>query len=136
VPVHDGIRPVPDQTRGMKPRVLVVGKDRGLGDLLDVLLLDRASVTWVSNPDDTEGLGVVAVVVDETCGPRDLKQLAVHPGLRGKPIISLGPNDPGSRNIALIDTQGSQAVEDIMRRLDPLIVRVGAQRVAESVKAS
>ena len=113
----------------MTPRVLVVARDRGLGYLLETVVLDRAQVVGVLDPDETEGLGVVAVVVDEDCGSGVLRQLAVHPGLSGKPIISLGPNDPATPNVFLVDRSGGAAIEEIVDALDRVICGAPADLV-------
>lgn len=106
----------------MTPNVLVVTLSDAVANVLDLLLVGRANVMWAPNPDDCEGRDVIAVVVVAPCGEVELKQISVHPGLRGTPVALLGTSR-GMREdrVRMIDTRDSGAIDDITEWLSSLI---------------
>ncbi len=103
----------------MTPRVLVVAKDRGLRDLLGVLLLGDASVSWVKAPDEDEGQGVVVVVLDEPFGEPELKQLSMHPRLSNVPVIMFASTQrPG---VISVTGTGPAAVQELLEPVTRLV---------------
>lgn len=107
----------------MLPKVLVVADTPALRDFVDLMLFGRATVVWSPTPNETEGLGTTAVVLDGSGGRENLAQVRVHPQLSDVPVIWIGGFDADALgDVRVVDSSGADAVRQLHDVLEGIVM--------------